>query len=183
MAKKSNIIWYVAGIGVVILLISKSANAAASANMVSSDQLSQTAQFETFSPTAYPDGSTNGVQNYSIGYGHQIQPNESYLLTATISQDQAQQLLLQDMQSVVNYLNQTGITFTPGQFDALSDFGYNEGLSNLQNVIAAFQNNGPDAATAKMEQYVYWHPIPGGPAQLNPTLVNRRNAEIATFNS
>ena len=53
---------------------------------------------ETFSPKAYPDGMVNGVQMHSIGYGHQIQPNQLSLLTATITVDKGTQL---DRKSVV----------------------------------------------------------------------------------
>lgn len=151
---------------------------------ISSDQLAQTASLESFSATAYPDGTSSaGTQLYSIGYGHQIGPDETYLLTATITQDQAQQLLLTDMQNVINFINGSGYTFTPGQFDALCDFGYNAGVGALTKVISTFGSSGVDAAAQEMLQYVYWHPVPGGAAVLNQNLVNRRNIEVATWNS
>lgn len=192
MAKANNIfIWYaVAAVIAYYFFFSDNVNAAAlstgngtGSGMVSDNQLQQTESFEGFSPSAYPDGSNNGVQSYSIGYGHQIGPNESYLLTGSITQAAAQQLLLNDMQNVVNTINNNGITLTSGQFDALSDFGYNAGVSPLNNVLSVFNSSGADAAQAQMLKYVYWHPVPGGPAVLNQSLVTRRNSEIATFNS
>jgi lysozyme len=187
MAKANKgVIWLAVGAVVLYLYFSGTmANAAptGSGNMVSDAQLQQTESFESFSPVAYPDGSDSTGQRYSIGYGHQIQPNESNLLTATITQAQAQQLLLSDMQTVINTLNNSGQTFTQGQFDALSDFGYNAGVGALNSVLQQFSSNGPDAATAKMQQYVYWHPVPGGPAVVNQDLVARRNSEVNTFNS
>lgn len=155
-----------------------------SAASVSDTQLSQTEGFEGFSATAYKDGSTSsGTQLYSIGYGHQVQPGESYLLTGSISQAQAEALLQSDMQTVINAINNSGQVFTQGQFDALADFGYNAGTGALNNLITSFVNNGPDSVPSLMLQYVYWHPVPGGAAQINQNLVTRRNAEVATWNS
>ena len=42
---------------------------------------------------AYPDGKdSKGNQLYSIGMGHQIQPNETYLLNRTISEKEVRDL-------------------------------------------------------------------------------------------
>lgn len=174
-------LWYLVGAGVLALLISSTANAAAS--MVSDAEVSQIASYETFSATAYPDGSTNGVQNYSIGYGHQIQPGESSLLTATITPAQATSLLSADLDGIVAAIANAGISLTQGQFDALTDFGYNAGPGALAKVLSTMQTSGNDAATAEMLEYIYWHPVPGGPAQVSQSLVNRRNMEVAAFNS
>ena len=148
----------------------------------SNNQLQQTADLETFSPQAYPDGSTNGMQLYSIGYGHQIQPNEQYLLNQSITQAQALQLLTNDLANVAVIINNSGQNLTQGQYDALTDFGFNAGTTALSKVLNTLQNSGTDAATAEMAQYIYWHPVPGGPAVINQALVNRRNLEIQTFN-
>lgn len=179
---KSNTLIIAAAAAVILLLVSN--NTSASGTSVSDDQVQQTADLESFSATAYPDGSNNGTQLYSIGYGHQIQSNEQYLLTATITTTQALQLLSADLQTVGNAINASGVSnLTPGQYDALTDFGYNAGIGALNLVLTNFQNNGPAAAAAEMAQYIYWHPVPGGPPVINQDLVNRRNIEIATFNS
>jgi GH24 family phage-related lysozyme (muramidase) len=186
MAKNTG--FWLVGSAIALYLIFKNsmANAAPSNGnnlnfAVSQDQLSQTEGFEGFSATAYPDGSDSSGQRYSIGYGHQIQASEGNLLTGSISQDQAQQLLISDMQKVVNVLNNSGQSFTQGQFDALADFGYNEGTGALSKVIAAYVD-GVDIPSL-LSQYIYWHPVPGGPAQVNENLVSRRNDEITTWNN
>jgi GH24 family phage-related lysozyme (muramidase) len=185
MAKRNSVlIWYGVGLVTLYLVFSSSNAGAASSVMVSDAQLQQTANYENFSATAYPDGAdSNGNQLYSIGYGHQIKAGESYLLTATIDQATAQQLLLTDMQAVVNALINSGVNFTTGQFDALSDFGYNAGIGAMNKVIATFVSSGSDAAASEIMNYVYWHPVPGGPAVLNQSLVSRRTNEINTWNS
>jgi GH24 family phage-related lysozyme (muramidase) len=186
MAKNNTLIFVAAAVVVGIVLLSGNASGAGpGTNAVSQDQISQTEGFEGFRATAYLDGtSASGTQLYSIGYGHQIQPGESSLLTGSITTDQAEQMLMSDMQSVVNYINNSGVQLTTqGQMDALSDFGYNEGLTALGKVIANYNSNGAGAVPAQLMQYVYWHPVPGGAAQINQNLVTRRNANVAAWNS
>lgn len=184
MAKKNNTLIWLAVAGVVAYFYlsgnTASAGTPGSANMVSDSQLAQTANLESFSATPYPDGSANGVQIFSIGYGHQIQPGESF---TSITPAQGQQLMLTDSANVVNALNNSGLTFTQGQYDGLWDFGYSAGIGALNLVLQNLANNGADAATQEILQYTYWHPTPGGPAVLNQSLVTRRNNEVATFNS
>jgi GH24 family phage-related lysozyme (muramidase) len=185
MSKKSNTLIYLAiGAGLLFFFSGNSADAAGITSAgISNNQLQSTINYESFSATAYPDGSNGSTQLYSIGYGHQIGTNELSLLTGSITKAQAQNYLLQDMAAVVAVINNFGQSFTQGQIDALADFGYSAGIGALNLVLAIFAASGADAATAEMSQYVYWHPTPGGPAVLNNTLVSRRNAEVATFNS
>lgn len=182
MAKNNNtILWIGVAVAAAVLFMSFTSN---SGNGISSSQIEQTKSFEVFRSTAYPDGSdSSGNQLYSIGYGHQIQPNEQYLLTQTITQEQADTILMADLQPVLNTIVNSGVNWSQGQIDSLSDFGLNAGTGALSNVISSYQSGGNDAATAKMMQYVYWHPVPGGSPVLNQNLVNRRNIEVATFNS
>ena len=154
----------------------------AGANNISSSGLSTIEGNESFSSTAYQDGSANGVQLYSIGYGHQIQPNEMYLMYQTISQAQAQTMLMADLQPIINAINNSGQILTQGQFDALSDFGMS-GTGALQNALSSLLTNGIQSVPNVFQQYVYWHPIPGGAAQINNTLVTRRANETTTWNS
>lgn len=65
------------------------------------------AQSEGFSATAYVDDdkSTPGRVEYSIGYGHQIQPYEQHLLTAKLTKDQALDILQKDLQTRLDALN------------------------------------------------------------------------------
>jgi lysozyme len=149
---------------------------------VSTTQLNTTASHEGFVATPYKDGSTGSVQNYSIGYGHQIQANERSLLTK-ITKAQALELLRKDMQNVVNYVNANSKkSLNQNQFDALCDFGFNCGTGALGSVLAQLNTVGYSAAAAKISQFVYYHPVANGPAVLNQTLVKRRAEEVAIFN-
>ena len=183
-------LFLVAAIAVGIIIIANSASGnpdngngnpnptATGATNVSQQQLAQTAGFEGFSPKAYPDGTSNGQQLYSIGYGHQIQPNEQNLMTATLTQAQGMQYLLNDMQTVVDSINNSEVQFTQGQFDAASDYGYNAGVGALANLITLFNNQGAAAVAA-------WLPtsriVTSGVTSQN--LINRRAAEVVTWNS
>lgn len=79
---------------------------------------------EGFSATAYPD---NG--HMSIGYGHQIKPGEEYLLNATITKEQANDIFAKDFQTYKSAAEKI-----PGYSDApqiakdvLIDMTYNMG--------------------------------------------------------
>jgi lysozyme len=150
---------------------------------VSSTQINTTAGHEGFRSTAYKDGSSGDTQKYSIGYGHSIQLGENYLRTATLSKADGKALMQKDFKPVENAIN-NGLqkTINQNQFDALCDFGYNAGVGALASVINQFNTSGQTAATNKMLEYVNWHPVPGGPSQVNADLVKRRKEEIAVFN-
>lgn len=67
-------------------------------------------------------------QNETIGYGHVILPGESY---DSISKEEAEVLLKEDMEGRVKYVNQKveqyGLDLNQHQFDALVDMVYNKG--------------------------------------------------------
>lgn len=87
-------------------------------------------KFEGFRATAYKDV----VGIWTIGHGHVIKDNEQYLLTATLSEAEATELLLQDLEYFVNTINNTcqefHIDLTQNQFDALCSFTFNTGCFN-----------------------------------------------------
>lgn len=192
MARNNTMLFVAAAVVVGIILIAQNSDAGDNpteavtpgATMVSQDQLAQTEALEGFRSTAYKDGSNGGVQLYSIGYGHQIQPGEQSLLTGSISQAQAQQMLLNDMQTVVDTINNSGDQFTQGQFDALADLGYNAGTGATQAAINLYESQGPAAVAAWLPTaYIYWHPTPGGAAVVSQTNVARRLKELANWNA
>ena len=151
-----------------------------SGNMtISPAQLQLTADTETFQPNTYSDGvDSSGNQAYSIGYGHQLTPGESY--PNGISQADALQLLNSDMGNVIDAINNYGLSLTQGQFDALADFGYSAGVGALAKAIKLFPAGVPDYFL----QYVYWHPNgPGTDAVFSQNLQDRRNVEVQTWNS
>lgn len=82
--------------------------------------------WESFSSKAYKDGKTaSGKQLYSIGYGHQIQPNESHLLTTTITKEQARSILSNDIAVRERMLSNALTTnLKQHEFDALFSWFY-----------------------------------------------------------
>jgi lysozyme len=149
---------------------------------VSNEQLQRTAAHEGFVATAYKDGSASGVQKYSIGYGHQIQANESSLYTESITKEKGLSLLNGDMQNVVRYVNQNSKkSLNQGQADSLFDFGFNCGVGALGNVITVLNEQGYGAVPAKMALYNKWQPTPGK-YEVNPDLVLRRQENIDVWN-
>ena len=87
-----------------------------------------TESFEGCKLTAYPDPGTGGAP-WTIGYGHtgpDVHPG------LTITQEQAEELLMQDTQKAAAAVNAkvTG-DITQEEFDALVDFVFNVGAGNF----------------------------------------------------
>ena len=162
-----------------LMLLSSSASATNTANTLSQDQINYIINAEGFSPTAYADP-PNQNTTYSIGYGHQIQAVENYLMTATIDQAQALKFLNNDLAPLIAQINNANVTFTQGQFDAAIDLGYNAGPGALNGLIFQFVNNGPDAVAAWLPNH--YITINKG-ATILQSLINRRNDEVNTWNS
>ncbi|QEL55978.1 lysozyme [Chromobacterium paludis] len=128
-------------------------------------------QFEGLKLTAYQDS----VGVWTIGYGHtgtDVQPGQ------TISSDQAEQLLRQDLvrfEQGVGKLVKTPIN--QNQFDALVSFSYNLGLGNLQSsTLLRLLNQGDYQGAAG--QFPLWDKAGG---KVLPGLQKRRQAEQALF--
>jgi len=104
---------------------------------------------EAFAPRAYldPPGNTKGRR--SIGYGHQIQPSESYLLTATLTQAQAEAIKQKDLGAIASTIN-SYYTRTPpqGVYDGIFDVGFNAGPGNAKKVIEIWNKTGDTTQTA-----------------------------------
>jgi lysozyme len=76
---------------------------------------------ESFSPIPYPCPS----KVWTIGFGHAILPNEHFTV---ITEEQGEQLLLQDMSIAANCINQNvKVPLTQNQFDAMVSFVFNIG--------------------------------------------------------
>ena len=128
-------------------------------------------QFEGCKLTAYRCPA--GV--WTIGYGHTggVRPG------MTISQEQAETFLRQDLASFEGYVNNPSYvpftaSLTQGQFDALVSFAYNCGQGRLKELCSG--RNATFVGNA-LPQYNH-----GGGAVL-PGLVRRRAAEQALYNS
>jgi lysozyme len=137
-----------------------------------SDQgLALTEQFEGLQLTAYQDP----VGVWTIGYGHtgaDVQPG------LTITQEQASDLLLQDVAGAVAAVNRlVTVPLTQNQFDALVDFTFNVGQGNLASSTLLRELNAGNTAGAAA-QFLVWVYAKG--VEL-PGLVTRRQAEAALF--
>ena len=143
-------------------------------NLSYSDQgLALTEQFEGLQLTAYQDP----VGVWTIGYGHtgsDVQPG------LTITQEQASDLLLQDVAGAVAAVNRlVTVPLTQNQFDALVDFTFNVGQGNLASSTLLRELNAGNTEGAAA-QFLVWVYAKG--VEL-PGLVKRRQAEAALFQS
>ena len=94
----------------------------------------------SLSPYIDDDKTTPGVE-YSIGYGHQIQPGESYLMQG-VTREQAEQLFINDVMKfsagVNSYLK---VPVPQSVYDSLVSFAYNIGLGNFSKSVLLSQIN------------------------------------------
>lgn len=136
---------------------------------------------ETFSPVPYLDPPGNTQGRYSIGYGHQIQPGESfwpYGGVTRISADQAATVFDSDVARAGDVVSRlVTVPLTQGQFDALTDFVYNEGQSNFASSTLLAKLNQGDyyGAAAEFKKWIY-----AGGRALN-SLVARRQYDAQVF--
>jgi GH24 family phage-related lysozyme (muramidase) len=84
---------------------------------------------------AVPDGKDKkGNQLFSIGYGHQIQPNEIDLMTTGINQNQAVELFEKDIESIRKQMNTLiKVPINKNQQLALLSLRYNIGGEAFKN--------------------------------------------------
>jgi lysozyme len=132
--------------------------------------LKLTEGFEGLRLQAYQDS----VGVWTIGYGHTggVYPGMA------ISQLQAEQFLLTDVQSAVHCVNQAlNVVVTQDEFDSLVDFVFNVGSGNfVQSTLLKDLNdrNFADAA----QQFLVWDKAGG---QVLAGLMRRRAAESHHF--
>ncbi|MEP6568601.1 MAG: lysozyme [Acidobacteriota bacterium] len=119
--------------------------------------------FEGLRLNAYQDS----VGVWTIGYGH----TRGVKAGQTISQQQAQAFLQQDLAVAEAPVNKLGLTLTDSEFAALVSFTFNLGASNLKKLM----NQG--LANAADRILLFDHA--GG--KVLPGLTRRRQAERALF--
>jgi lysozyme len=133
--------------------------------------LALTQQFEGLRLTAYQDQ----VGKWTIGYGH---TGPDVVPGLTITQDQANALLVQDVASAAASVNRlVTVALTPNQFDALVDFVFNLGAGNLAASTLLRELNAGNTAAAAAQFLVWCHA--GG--VVSAGLLKRRQAEQALF--
>jgi GH24 family phage-related lysozyme (muramidase) len=136
---------------------------------------------ESVSYKAYPDGKdSKGNQLYSIGYGHQIKPNESDLLKRTITEEEARQLFEKDIQTVRSEIKQlVRIPLNKNQQLAIISFRYNIGPEAFKNSTFLKKLNAYDFKGAALE-FPRWRYTDNG-TKVSQALVLRREREQALF--
>lgn len=118
----------------------------------------------------------------AIGYGHDLQPGESF--PNGITEDGADFLLrTKDLPNryepaTNNALSSIGqASVTQAQFDALVDFCYNEGDGNLHMMLS----HGWDQVPAQLPRWCYARNETTGLMEKNDGLLARRNKEVQMF--
>lgn len=128
-------------------------------------------EFEGFSPTAYvcPAGVL------TIGYGHTKGVQEG----DTVTREEADLLLQQDLQAAENTVNATGLKLSQLQFDALISLVYNIGSGNFSNSTLLKLLKVSTQPTADIEKW--WKAWNKGGGKVLPGLQRRREAEYALY--
>jgi GH24 family phage-related lysozyme (muramidase) len=119
-----------------------------------------------------------GNQLYSIGLGHQIQPNESYLMTKTISDDEVLQLFAKDIEGIRSDLNRVvKVPVTKNQQLALLSLRYNIGSDafNKSSLLAELNKGNYTGAALKFGDWKF------SEGKVIQGLVNRRAKERELF--
>lgn len=132
-------------------------------------------ELEGFSATPYAD-----AKGTSIGYGHQLQPGETF---SYVTIDQAEALLASDMQSAAAAVaNLVAVPLTENQRAALVSFAYNVGAGAFAGSTLLKKLNAGDYAGAAGEfgRWVY-STTPAGEKVRLPALEARRETERNTF--
>ena len=136
----------------------------------SKDGLALTETFEGCRLQAYQDS----VGVWTIGYGH----TENVFDGQVCSQDEAEQFLLQDVQTAVNAVNTyVKAPLTQHQFDALVDFTFNLGTGSLHSSTLLKLVNAGDFLSAA-EEFEKWDKAGG---VVVAGLLRRRVAEKTEF--
>lgn len=124
--------------------------------------------FEGFRSKAYKDA----VGVWTIGYGHTKGVREGQ----TVTEEQAIDLLREDVQYVENAINSHNLKLRQNQFDSLVSLFFNVGTGHLKNFLPDLKSD-PDsiAVPERMKKYVY----AGG--KILPGLVRRREIEAEHY--
>ena len=140
----------------------------------SKNGLHLTESFEGLSLVSYPDTATGG-EPWTIAYGHtgpDVHPG------MTITQEQAEDLLMQDVQKAAADVNAKVTTdLTQEEFDALVDFVFNVGAGNFNASTLLKKVNAGDIHGAAAE-FERWDMAAG---KHMAGLLRRRHAEAEEF--
>ena len=140
----------------------------------SKNGLHLTEQFEGCKLTAYPDPGTGGAP-WTIGYGH---TGAEVHQGMTITQEQAEEFLMQDVQKAVQTVNlKVHTDLTQNEFESLVDFVFNVGAGNFAGSTLLRKINAGDMEGAALEFEKWTH----ADGKVMAGLVRRRQAETDLF--
>jgi lysozyme len=128
---------------------------------------------------AVPDGKDKlGNQLFSIGYGHQIQPNEIELMTQTITPEKALELFAKDIEAIRKQMNSLiKVPINKNQQLALLSLRYNIGGEAFKDsTLLKLLNQGNYTGAAL--RFAEWRLSEG---KISNGLVNRRERERQLF--
>ena len=129
--------------------------------------------------TAVKDGKLkNGTQLYSIGLGHQIQPNELELMDITLNDEQVLKIFKKDIEQIRLSMNKViKVPLNKNQQLALLSLRYNIGPNyfNESTLLRLLNSGNYDAAAARFAE---WRLSEG---MINKGLVARRERERQLF--
>ena len=128
---------------------------------------------------AVPDGKDKkGNQLFSIGYGHQIQPNEIELMTQTITEEKALELFQKDVEAIRKQMNSLiKVPINKNQQLALLSLRYNIGGDAFKgSTLLRLLNQGNYTGAAL--RFAEWRLSEG---RISNGLVARRERERVLF--
>jgi lysozyme len=129
--------------------------------------------------TAVRDGSDkNGNPLFTIGIGHQIQPNEQYLMTSRLTEEEALLLFQKDIEKILPDMNKNiKVPLNKNQQLALISLRYRIGPSYFNNSTLLKELNKGNYQKAS-EEFKNWRLSDG---QINKVLVARAERERIRF--
>jgi len=129
--------------------------------------------------TKVPDGKTkDGRQLYSIGLGHQIQPNESDLMDKTLTDQEVNEIFAKDVEAIRQSMNKVvKVPLNKNQQLALFSLRYNIGPGNFNSSTLLKVLNSKDY-TGTALRFAEWRIFEG---KVNRGLVARRERERVLF--
>jgi len=139
---------------------------------ISSQGISFITQLEGKKNKAYKD--SKGLM--TIGVGHLIKPNESYLLNKTLTDKEINDLLKKDLIKFENVVNDTiTVPLNQNQFDSLVSIAFNIGDSGFKNsTFAKLINQKADKEKIYKSISLWKKPI---------DLISRRAKEIRLYDT
>ncbi len=111
---------------------------------------------------------------WTIGYGH----TEGITAGISITEDQAEEFLRQDIETIETQINALNLSLTQNQFDALVSFVFNLGIGNFRKSRLLSLIKADPYDNAIMDEFLKWV-YSGG--RVLPGLQRRRLSEMKLY--